>query len=1070
MYRRVEHHTDMSSPSANGLEPEASDGCLYFELQNTIHGGRSLFATSDIRPGTRIHSDKVPFAYVIYKDYRKEVCAHCFAYSASDHAPSTAGSSRTWSIKWSRAGAATAWFCSEVCKDSWECDEVSVLLMEVDALLTKGQAATRKRFKSPEQVKVTAMLPFFEPGDRTITQGTIHAAWESAEALVASKTHLTLYYSTLQLEDMELEIARSLAAAIVRRYCDEGLSPSNQTLQTTRNQYVSWPQLLNLQTNELRNIQARPHMLTAYLRIYVFLSHALPKYLRKYISTVREMLARDTGNAFGIWDGDRRDEMMGWGIWVSSSYFNHSACVACQTFGRNEREEHFISRLLGKFKLGRNCALVTLTRIRRWVKGGENWKKVGSSLAAVFVVKKSRLNKETGSSCEQTNASLFTTTSMAAVLEDRQNCTKGKGKDEPREATETTPLLEAGSSQVSADDDEPDLENNSVARRRLWKRLIFVFFFTLSLCLVVFLALALLAYSYATRLAYLSQDDVLANGLVFQGPDKVDVINATDGGLWVRLDARVGVDAGFVIGVNTVDNEGTLENVWKSFGRLGIRILGTVTANVATVYVSSEQALLATVSAQPVRLPISSNPPHDPSWLTPVSIPVFVRPTDNSSDLAQFVEDSWRNGTASLQASLPEVAVWGGGPNEKGWRSMFSTNLHNLETRLSLPIPPIPGLPEPGEDSPLPSFSQLVSVESFDISSTDKEIQLNARASFIDPAPPGFEMAVPALPFVVSLPTRNSDTITPIASAQTQPFTLTHPNTTLFISGKVLPLPSTAIEALSLFASRYLSLQRNPISFSSALLPSLVINTEFPSPATKPKVLRDVTIRNMKVKPYGSEFLASGEVFGLIVLPKGMNFQMDVKQIMPDILIFDGDVDDSLPPLGALGNVPSRLPQPLPPRAFGHILPDDWLDAESVYDGTDGEGSIFNISASIIDVPIQVLPGRQKEFSNFVRKVVFGSDGATAGLQGTVDVEVDIIGLPFHNGDGDEVGFQLKGLPLRGVVSFNTRLDERYTFHAWTNFSCTGAHLTYYVRTVGLYTHMYYSLVDFNLWNSGALG
>ena len=287
------------------------------------------------------------------------------------------------------------------------------------------------------------------------------------------------------------------------------------------------------------------------------------------------------------------------------------------------------------------------------------------------------------------------------------------------------------------------------------------------------------------------------------------------------------------------------------------------------------------------------------------------------------------------------------------------------------PVPPIPGLPEPGEDSPLPSFSQLVSVESFDISSTDKEIELNARASIIDPAPPGFEMSVLALPFVVSFPTREANTYIPIASAETQPFSLTHPNVTLFISGRVLPLPSTAIEALSTFASRYLSLQRNPISISSPLLPSLVIDTEFPSPTTKPKVLRDVTIRNMKVKPYGTEFLASGEVFALIVLPKGMNFQMNVKQIMPDILVYDGDVDEWLPPLGPFGNVPSRPSQPLPPRAFGHILPDDWLDAQSVYNGTDEEGSIFSVSASIVDVPIQVLPGREKEFSNFVSKVCY---------------------------------------------------------------------------------------------------
>ncbi|KAF8128752.1 hypothetical protein EV363DRAFT_1400524 [Boletus edulis] len=602
---------------------------------------------------------------------------------------------------------------------------------------------------------------------------------------------------------------------------------------------------------------------------------------------------------------------------------------------------------------------------------------------------------------------------MAEVLEDPQRYTKGKGKSEPREATETTPLLGAGSTHAGGDEEGLDLGNSSVARRRIWKILIFVFSFTLSLCLVVSLALVLLAYSYATRLFYISPDDVLANGLTFQGPDRVDVINATDGGLWIRLDARVGVDAGSIIGVNTDKDQGTLSDLWKSVGRLGVRILGSASASVATVNVYSDQALLASVSTQPMWLPITCNPPHDSSWLTPVSIPVFVRPTDNSSDLFQFVEGSWRRGAVSLRASAPEVAVLGGDGN--GWRSMFTANFHNVETRLSLPIPPIPGLPEPGEDRPLPSFSQLVSVESFDISSTNNEIQLSARASVIDPAPPGFELTVPTLPFIVSLPIGNQDTYIPIAAAETEPFLLTHPNVTLFISGRALSLPSTAIEAVSSFASRYLSLQPNPISISSPLFPSLIINTEFPSPARKPKILRDVTIRHMKVKPYGTEFLASGEVFALIVLPRGMNFKMDVKQIMPDILVYDGDID-LLPPLGPLGNVPSRLPQPVPPHAFGHILPDDWLNATSVYNGTDEEGSIFSVSADIVDVPIQVIPGREKEFSNFVSKILFGSNGATAGLQGTVDVGVDIVGLPFHDGNGKDVGFQLKGLPLQGKV------------------------------------------------------
>ncbi|KIJ63603.1 hypothetical protein HYDPIDRAFT_92125 [Hydnomerulius pinastri MD-312] len=608
----------------------------------------------------------------------------------------------------------------------------------------------------------------------------------------------------------------------------------------------------------------------------------------------------------------------------------------------------------------------------------------------------------------------------AAESEDRQNYVKGKGKAKPPElATETTPLLqvEAGSSRSSGDD-ELDLESSTTARRQLWSKLIFVFLFTLSLCLVIFLAFVLLAYSYAARLSDVSPEDLLENGLVFEGPDRVDVLNATDGGLWINLEARVGIDAGSIIGVNSDGDEGTLRDVWKSAGRLGIRLLGTVSANLSTVYVySSRHVLLGTVSSPPISLPITTNPPYDASWLTPISVPLFVRPTNSSSDLVRFVSDSWRHGAASVQVFVSSVEAWGGKPDARGWRSKLSFDFKHLEMQMSLPLPPIPGLPTPGSNTPLPSFSQIVSLQAFDIVSTPEQVTLNARASVINPAPSTFDMTVPTLPFIVSIPGTQHTPVS-VASVHTQPFNLTHPNVTLFMSGNVLPLASDATEALSLFATRYLTLQRNPISIACPLFPSLVVDTEFPSPDTKPKLLRNVTIRNMKIKPTsaGGGFSASGEVFTRLVLPKGMNFMMDVKRVLPDVIVFDGEVPD-LPPLPMIqGNVPSRLPSPIPPRAFGHIRPEDWLDAVSVYDGSDGEGSTFLVTASIEDVPMEVLPGRQKEFSNFVSKVIFSPEGALAGLQGTADVGVNIVGLPFHDGTGKEAELELVGLPFQGNV------------------------------------------------------
>lgn len=123
----------------------------------------------------------------------------------------------------------------------------------------------------------------------------------------------------------------------------------------------------------------------------------------------------------------------------------------------------------------------------------------------------------------------------------------------------------------------------------------------------------------------------------------------------------------------------------------------------------------------------------------------------------------------------------------------------------------------------------------------------------------------------------------------------------------------------------------------------------------------------MKIKP-GTTFLASGTVFARIVLPKGVEVGLDVHRVLPDVLIFDGEVPDSVKLPHGPPSSPS-LPDPLPERAFARIRPDDWLTSLSVPDDPqDGEGSAFAVTAKIVDVPLEVLPGRQTEFSRFVRK------------------------------------------------------------------------------------------------------
>jgi hypothetical protein len=270
----------------------------------------------------------------------------------------------------------------------------------------------------------------------------------------------------------------------------------------------------------------------------------------------------------------------------------------------------------------------------------------------------------------------------------------------------------------------------------------------------------------------------------------------------------------------------------------------------------------------------------------------------------------------------------------------------------------------PGHSGQFPSVADLITLEMFDVKSKDKLLRINAVATSINPLPENLELAVPSLPFIVSLPTENGTSV-PMASVRTQPFELSHPNITLNMSGSVLPIASNVSPLLSDMITRYLSAKDNDIVIHTPLLPNLTVPAVFPGPETRPKILRDVTIQDMTIKPTGSgsTFLASGTVYARVVMPAGIDIQIDANAVLPDLLVFDGE-----PPETSFTIM--SLPDPLPERAFAHIKPDDWVPAESKRDWSHpGEGSTFTMTAEIEDVPLQVLPGRQKEFSAFVRKV-----------------------------------------------------------------------------------------------------
>jgi hypothetical protein len=298
-------------------------------------------------------------------------------------------------------------------------------------------------------------------------------------------------------------------------------------------------------------------------------------------------------------------------------------------------------------------------------------------------------------------------------------------------------------------------------------------------------------------------------------------------------------------------------------------------------------------------------------------------------------------------------------------------------------VPQLPGLPDPGNNKSFPPFSQLVTLKTFHIFSDPDRLHVNASATFPTPIPASMDLTMPSLPFIVSVPHHPNDTLVnhaaPVVHVKTMPLTLTHPNTTVHIHGHVAALARESFPSLSDFVTSYLNGESPRISLSTPLLHDITVDTIFPAPDPRPQVLRNVTIKDMKIRPLTSgTMLASGTVFTNVVLPKGMDMTLRVDAIYPQLLIYDGPVpDDEVVRMEGLEEDdgddlpdPMPLPDPLPANAFAHIRPGQWLKSISAPLGhQDGEGSVFAVSAKIIDIPLEVLPGRQREFSNFVGKV-----------------------------------------------------------------------------------------------------
>uniref|UniRef100_A0A0W0EY26 SET domain-containing protein n=1 Tax=Moniliophthora roreri TaxID=221103 RepID=A0A0W0EY26_MONRR len=272
-----------------------------YEIKTTPYGGRGVFATQTILKGTVVNTSPSPYAHVIYHEYRKEVCAQCFAYAFD-------AQRSTWAVKPAKDGQGV-WFCSDGCRDVWEKSQTwngVSMTGEMNIAIDKLDKTVKKSKRTKLQTPSTR--------DIVITQTVIDQAWQATEASSSVSE---------PLNDLELDMVRFLASAIINRYIEDTFHPSPKDLAGG-----GWLQFMELQNNELDYVRSKPHILDSHLRVYAFLRKAAIPVLRPYVEaadTVRAVLGRDQGNAFGLYEMSGDSEMLGYALYISGSYFNHGA-------------------------------------------------------------------------------------------------------------------------------------------------------------------------------------------------------------------------------------------------------------------------------------------------------------------------------------------------------------------------------------------------------------------------------------------------------------------------------------------------------------------------------------------------------------------------------------------------------------------------------------------------------------------------------------------------------------------------------------------------------------------------
>ncbi|GAA5999976.1 uncharacterized protein JCM10292_003563 [Rhodotorula paludigena] len=229
-----------------------------------------------------------------------------------------------------------------------------------------------------------------------------------------------------------------------------------------------------------------------------------------------------------------------------------------------------------------------------------------------------------------------------------------------------------------------------------------------------------------------------------------------------------------------------------------------------------------------------------------------------------------------------------------------------------------------------------------------------------------------------------------------------------------------------------------PPRFVSDLVANQTLHVRVPGTNETPELFRNLRMEDMRIKlgggddDTGADLLASGRVVGEVVLPemaKKLADGIDAQSIWPDVLVYDGELPgrglleraeeaqfldaatsaqgqlafssepfgtDLAALIGDDDDTTEYPPSPVPANAFARMRPSSAMDASTIHIPANGTHNATTlVSATFVDAPLYLLPGRGDVLRRFVAKIIFGGPGnkVKASMAGITSVRIALSGF-----------------------------------------------------------------------------